>query len=134
MLERIITKRPTITQLRRLDLCRRCWRQAPDALKEYIRQMVWWWSCTREDFGRTCVVGQLRVWLYFHYFHFIILCNAVMISVTNSDFLTGSVAMTTKLRHFSAGTFRFNVLLQIMTIECMTTILFNKELNLPPAL
>ena len=46
-----------------------------------------------------------------------------MISVTKSDFLIGYVESTTKLKHFSNGTlynaFRFNVLRQIMTIECM---------------
>ena len=46
-----------------------------------------------------------------------------MISVTKSDFLIGYVEKRTKLKHFSTGTlynaFRFKVLRQIMTIECM---------------
>ena len=48
-----------------------------------------------------------------------------MISVTKSNFLIGYMEKTTKLKHFSNGTlhfsnaFRFNVLRQVMTIECM---------------
>ena len=46
-----------------------------------------------------------------------------MISVRKSDFTNGYAEKTTKLKYFSNGTsynaFRFNVLLQIMTIEGM---------------
>ena len=56
-----------------------------------------------------------------------------MISVTKSDSVIGYAEKTTKLKHFSIvmlyNLLRFNVLWQAMKIECMTTILINKELD-----
>ena len=86
--------------------------------------LLWSYLCCRTDVG--------FMTFYFHYFLFII----VQCSHDLSDkiwFFNWVWSRQPNAFRFSTGilynAFRFNILRQIMTIECMTTILIYKELD-----